>query len=1028
MNTDLLQCGWLTALLLATGIAYGGDAPRRGDIPSPVGTWMMRTWETEDGLPENSATAMVQTPDHYLWFGTFNGLVRFDGVQFTVFDPSNTPGLPSPGIVNLHLDRRGRLWISTLEGLVWRDGGGWGAAPASAVGPHEFIRSFAERPNGDLLLTTFGGRLLEHIDGRFTELPSPPGLPNAGYFAGVDEEGHWWAVQAGFVGRWTGTAWERRLTVDAQFAGVRERIACTQAREGGLWILTGNELHRIVRGTRSLRQILPESVAGVWSMTEDRSGNLWICSSSQGVRQVLPDHRVLTWTEGQGLAYHGARFAFEDVEGNLWLGTSGGGLTRLKARRFESVGLAQGLSERVVKTVSPAPGGRLWIGTYGRGLFRLDNGIASAVPLIQPETAGVNVQSVLTDREGRTWVGTYGHGLHRLDPSGVRTIPSDQTGGGNPIALFEDSKGRIWISGGQGVACFDSGTFRPCLRDSGQPLGAVHGFHEDAEGTLWLSNYQGVFRLEGDRFVEARTPEGASFPGIACFHSEPDGTLWMGSLNDGLWRWQRGMVSRITPAQGLPVRGIYAILADDQGVFWMASNRGILRSPSEALHAAAHGGGARFVGQLLDRNDGLPSIECPAGQQPIAARGADGRLWFATLKGVASIDPARFRTNPIAPPSIIERFAYYRPDRESPSRSSSEIRLLPPFTGPVELPPDSRRLELHFTAPSFTSPEKVRFRYRLSGYDPDWRETVDRRAAYFEELGHGRYVFEVRAANEDGQWHPETARLAFTVLPHFWQTRWFWITSGVALLAGAGTGVLRLQRRLEGRLAERAEFTRRLIRSQENERRRVARELHDDVTQRLARLAIDAGQMELQVPEPDRKAILVGIREGLARLSEDVHSLSYQMHPSIIEDLGLVEALRVEGDRVSRHASVAVKVIEEGLPRSVPREPALCLFRIAQEALRNVVRHAQARHVAIFLRGLDGGLELAVQDDGIGFDPAVRTRGMSLGLPGMRERVTLLSGRLDLETAPGQGTTLVAWLPLGSRREVPPEIPPMEST
>ncbi|MDS4071335.1 MAG: ATP-binding protein [Candidatus Competibacter sp.] len=213
------------------------------------------------------------------------------------------------------------------------------------------------------------------------------------------------------------------------------------------------------------------------------------------------------------------------------------------------------------------------------------------------------------------------------------------------------------------------------------------------------------------------------------------------------------------------------------------------------------------------------------------------------------------------------------------------------------------------------------------------------------------------------------------------------------------------------------DLSRRLINAHEEARSRLARELHDDVTQRLAFLAITAGRIEQGTAERSPTETAGEMREGLMRLSEDVHALSYRLHPAILEDLGLIEALRAESERFGRRESVPVAVKSRDLPEPLPRQAALCLFRVAQEALRNAARHANARTVAVSLRGLDGGVQLAVQDDGCGFDPARQRNRPSLGLASMRERVQLLGGELDVESAPGQGTTILAWVPVQGEPE-----------
>jgi ligand-binding sensor domain-containing protein len=438
-------CAILGAML-SLSAAAGAARPTFGADP----TYLIDTWETEDGLPENSATAMVQTRDGYLWFGTFNGLVRFDGVKFVVFDPTNTPQLPSAGIVNLHLDNAGRLWVSTLRGIVvlvdykWRtvpNDDGWERS-------ENFARTFAERANGDLLVTTFDGRVLECTNGRFRALPTPPGERGKGYLGHVDESGQWWVMQHGFIGRWDGIRWVEMMPSGDELSRVR-------ARDGGLWIFRRQELQKY-RGTTRVSSVkVPGFRGGPWSMYEDSDGNVWVCTHDQGLFKITPSGESRHWTTANGLSYEGVRFVFEDREGTHWVGTSGGGLMRFKTRQARTFGAESGLAERVVNSVSTDAAGNIWAATYGKGLFRWADGKATRHQSTGLPEATVYGQSVLTDRAGRIWLGTFGQGLWVVEKQGARRIPAGQTGGGNVISLFEDSAGRIWMGGGQVVSVYD---------------------------------------------------------------------------------------------------------------------------------------------------------------------------------------------------------------------------------------------------------------------------------------------------------------------------------------------------------------------------------------------------------------------------------------------------------------------------------------------------------------------------------------------------------------------------------------------
>jgi ligand-binding sensor domain-containing protein len=458
-------------------------------------TYVIDTWETEEGLPENSATAMVQTPDGYLWFGTFKGLVRYNGVQFEVLNLANTPALPSDGIVNLHSDRSGRLWVSTYEGMAVLESGQWRRLRKDDGWAGDYARTFAERSNGDLLVTAFNGKVFEFSRGAFTELPPPPGDPGRGYFGCSDEEGRWWVVQNRFVGLWDGGKWVERISLPDV---PPEAVGCTRARDGGMWLALGNELRKLRHGAEVARVRLPERPGGVWSLSEDSKGNVWIATHDRGICRVATDGGMVRWSATNGWSDHG-RFVFEDRESNLWVGTTGDGLMRFKPRRFLGIGRESGLQETVVRSVWP-DADSVWVGTYGRGVFRWSDAGVTNVPQI-PNSY---VQSVLVDRAGRSWIGTFGESLWLLEKQGARHLSSDQTGGNNVIALFEDSLGRVWISGSEAIAMFDGSGFRGFGTNQGLPLSAVVGFAEDNRGAIWVSNESGVFRREQDRFVEVR--------------------------------------------------------------------------------------------------------------------------------------------------------------------------------------------------------------------------------------------------------------------------------------------------------------------------------------------------------------------------------------------------------------------------------------------------------------------------------------------------------------------------------------------
>lgn len=1022
---------WL--FLLGCCLALNAFGARPSFLADP--TYLIDTWETEDGLPENSATAMVQTPEGYLWFGTFNGLVRFDGVKFAVFNRSNTPQLPSDGVVNLHVDRIGRLWVSTYRGLTRLDGAQWRVFGTNDGWVGDLARSFAERANGDLLVTTFDGKVLEYSSDRFTQLPTPPGREGAGYFGFADEAGVWWVVQQWFVGSWNGERW-------AEAAGVTNRIpriiSAGRASDGGLWLfVAGPDLYKIRAGKQVQHVPLPHKLGSPWSISEDSRGNIWIATYDEGLSCVSSEGVLRRWNTSNGLSYNGTRFVFEDREQNLWVGTSGGGLQRFKPRRFRSYGDESGLTERNVTSVSPDSDGGVWIATYGKGVFRWSAGAVKSVDPSPGRNALSLVNSVLADRAGRTWFGTWGQGVGVLEASDFHRIPPEQTGGSNMLSLFEDTIGRIWAGGEREASVSDGNAFRLIKDEFGVAVPGIRCFAQDREGAVWVSNLEDLFRLEKDHFVKVLN-RGASLRDISSIKADADGTLWLGSQAGGLLCWRTGRFVQVNLGiLGQPSPRISGILEDEGGFFWMPSNRGILRVARNELLAAADGNGGHHVCPVLDVTDGLPSAECANSRQPVCGRDGSGRLWFATLKGVAMIDPTAFHLNPVPPNLVVEQVVYRIPSQGagqsksqdatvSPPKNSSpadevEVRLVPPFDRSLRLPAGSRRIEIQYTALNFTAPEKVRFQVQLQQGDKEWHDVGDRRIAYYYDFRPGNYVFRVRAANNDGKWNETGASLAFAIQPFVWQTAWFRTVVALMLASSGGGGVWMWARARLRRAAEREktageirDLAGRLITAQEAERTRLARELHDDLSQSLALLSVDLelfGQKPLSAPDQINARMQV-FSSQVKDLSSEVHRLSHELHPAKLEQLGLTAALRGFCKELSAAHQMAVHFEAGDVPRTLPNDVALCLYRITQEALQNVIKHSGAASAQVTLACAENEILLSVVDDGEGFDAATVQGHGSLGLVSMRERVRLVRGRLSVESKRNEGTRVEVRVPL----------------
>ncbi len=737
-----------------------------------TGNFLMDYWETDDGLPEDSATAMIQTADGYLWFGTFAGLVRFDGVQFKVFDPGNTPEFPSGGVVNLHLDHNGAIWCSTYKGMVRLANGRWKRFGREEGWTSNFARSFSEPKNGGpLYVTGFDGKILKFQDEKFQEMPPPPGDSGNGYFGHVDREGYFWAAQNRFTGYWTGSEWVR-VAPDA-VAG--KEYGAASARDGGVWILQDDMLRKFNRAGQVFEVRVREQVQDFWSMIEGGSGDLWVCSYLNGVYQVKTNGNVVHYTTEIGLPHNSVRFVFEDREANFWVGTSGGGLMRVRPRSFRNYGTESGLQERTVKSVAVRANGEVVLGTYGKGVARMDP--RPLVPVFVPlEKNGPRFfQTLLEDHSGNLWGGSLGDGLFLIESNRTTRVRDWPAGGEKVAALFEDARNRLWVGFGDRVSVREDEKFKSIgLAANGAPLTDMRAFGEEQEsGAILAGGDRGLYRLEDKGFVEVRDSKGRPFEQIFCIKTLRDGSIWLGT-GKGLVRYRAGEIGLVNEANGLPVRTVSNMIEDRFGTWWLSSNRGIVRVDPQQLEAVASGAKASLECQRFTVSDGLASIECPSGYQPTAARGRDGRLWFATLKGVAVLDPQRLRLNQKPPPVVIESISFIDAQRR---RQNWEVNQ----PAEIKLPPGSSQLDVFFAALSFTAPEKMKFAYKLRRGDRlIAEEEIPQRKVSLNLLPPGHYSLQVLAANNDGVWCQHGATLSFAVLPLYWQTAWFRLGTAAA--------------------------------------------------------------------------------------------------------------------------------------------------------------------------------------------------------------------------------------------------------
>ncbi|MBI1760965.1 MAG: response regulator [Acidobacteria bacterium] len=734
-----------------------------------VSQYRWDVWQKEDGLPQNSVTTILQTRDGYLWLGTLEGLVRFDGQRFVIFDRQNTAELSDNNIFALHETRDGSLWIGTDGGgLVQYKDGKFTRYSTQHGLPHNKIKALAEDQQGVLWIGTESG-LAQFKDGKFTSYVIQTGSARVGVTAlcATRDGSLWVGTDGGGLNRFKdGTL--KSFTTKSGLANDRV-FTLYETRDGALWIGTDGGL-TVLRDGRftnfTKKDGLPNET--ILAIREARDGGLWIGTDGGGMSRFR-DGKFTAYTRAQGLSQDVVWALYEDREGSLWVGTEGGGLNRLAERRIGLFDANNGLLHNAVWSVYEDREQTLWIGTEA-GLNRLKDGQFTGFTTAKDGIAPGRVWSIYQDRNSTLWIGTD-NGLSRYREGKWTTYTSKQGLPANAVtALTEDWTGNLWIgTDGGGLARLDNGRFVIFNTQDGLADNHIKALLEDQAGNLWLGTESGLSRWNNGRFINYRAPEAMPYGVIRALHEDRDGSLWIGTRGGGLIRFRDGQFKAVTSRAGLFNDVVYQILEDDQQNFWLSCTKGIFRVSKRQLNDFLDGKLNAVTSAPFGTADGVKSNECNGGSQPAGWRGRDGRLWFPTIKGLVVIDPEQLKRNDLPPPVLIEQaLVNGRPVNHS------QVSSLPRGRGD---------LEFHFTALSFLDPEKIRFRYRLEGYNDTWIEAENRRAAFYTNLPPGNYRFHVVAANSDGVWNNVGATWKFELQPHFYQSYWFYAFCALLILA-----------------------------------------------------------------------------------------------------------------------------------------------------------------------------------------------------------------------------------------------------
>lgn len=755
------------------------------DPAKAISQYTRDTWTLEDGLPQSSVQAILQSRRGDLWIATQGGLARFDGVRFEIFDRSTSPAIGSNHVTCLSEDAAGRLWVGTYRGAFTIDERGVVAVPHTA---DLLVTSIVTGVGDGVWIGTRHSGLYRLTGDQVSVLDRDDGLPDDSMLslARGPADSLWIGTRGGL-----GRLEDGRLESFHRADGLAGEIvgALLVSRDGTLWIGTSGGLCRYDGAIGPAPGEGGRLREPVWSIAEDGDGNLWV-ATRDGLSRLAAG-RLATADADHGLP----RSLFVDREGGLWIGHFDAGLMRLGDGAFTTWSTAEGLSHDTVMTVLEDRRRNLWIGTFGGGLNRLAEGRIHQFTTADGLSSD-HVWSLAEDAAGDLWIGTFDRGLNRLADGRFAVLTTaDGLSSDSVKVILPAPDGDLWIGTSRGLDRLHGGRFSPLAGGSRPFAASVTDLHRGRDGDLWIGTLgDGLSRLADGSLETFTTADGLSSDTVFALHEDSAGTLWVATQDGGLNRWQDGRFTVFDSRAGLVDDTVHQILEDGDGRLWMSSNKGIFHLELAQLEAVATGRASRLTPVVFGTEDGLATREASGGSQPAGWRSQDGRLWFPTVGGVSVIDPSSLVARQPPEPIVIEKVLV---DGEA----------LPEAAG-GQVPAGSRALEIRYAALSFAAPSRIRYRYRLEGFEPGWTDAGSRRQAFYTRIPPGHYRFAVAASYDGTTWNAEPAAIELVLRPRFYQTWPFYVALALAA-AGAGIGLHHLRirhlKRRERELARRVE-------------------------------------------------------------------------------------------------------------------------------------------------------------------------------------------------------------------------------
>jgi signal transduction histidine kinase/ligand-binding sensor domain-containing protein len=965
--------------------ALEDPAAEKKETITPM-SFMVSVWTTGDGLPVNEIRSLKETSDGYLWLGTHRGLVRFDGIRFQSFFTTPTGRRYGTRVEPLELDSNGKLWFAPDEvGLMRLDANGFTEMLTNGTVLRSRVVNLCSDGVGGLMWIDDFGRL-----GRISTKPEVKAESIRGGGASAmsrwmrDFQGELWLANSRSVKLYSKEKWrEIEVPGNAPFtAGPR--------RAGGLWIAREAKLRFVLPNgdTREIATVPWKGQSRVTCLLEDKHRRLWIGTADQGLYCYFDGQfQKVAPTASSILCL------LEDNQDNVWAGTRGGGLVRVRERQFFMLDRSAGMANQFVRSLSQDKAGRIWVVSAEGALGWWKDGVWHEFGTAEG-WRGYDSFAVQAASEGSVWISTVRRGLWRWRDGKFNKHDLGPLAAKEPVVdLLEDRHGRLWmVTDNTGIFCLEGAQLKSYSTKDGLPSDLIRQIVEDEKGNVWAGDWEGaVSRFQGDHWELARPASGHQ-DAIRCM-AAADGALWIGTSAAGLLRFKDGKTTRISTEEGLPDACIQQLQVDGRGSLWGGTPHKLFRISLQQLNDVMDGKAPQIAAITYGRSDGLPDISFANWNDPRCWKTRDGELWFATANGAIHFHPDNLQESKAPQPLLEQTLLDGKPV------TAAALKTLRAGPG---------RLEFRFTAPCLTAPERVRFRYQLSGVDPDWVDAAGRSVTY-ASIPAGSHVFRVLASSPAGDWGLQPATAILSVHPFFWQTNWFLaaVTAGIA-----GGGVWTIKRATVRRLNRRLDHLRQQH-AVDRERARIAQDIHDDLGANLTSIGLLADMGARHKSDP-------------IAISRELDQISQTARESVVAMDAIVWALNPRNDSLDNFANYISQFMREffrptqlrtrmDLPANLPThrlatETRHQLFLLVKESFNNVVRHADATEVHLELACENDRLRLCVADNGKGISKQTAEGGN--GLTNLKRRAEDLGGSLEIESRNGHGARLEFVFPL----------------